>query len=128
MRQALSTIHGENYEALTLKSADEDLILAAQYFEMVRRLLHGQSIDRPAWHAIAIPVTLPEIVRKSPIPLRAVQPNPHQFRHEVNYDNLKETWDASQSSTEEDWIQWMRRLSLELLKESPHQALRACYR
>lgn len=44
----------------------------------------------------------------------------------VNQQNLKKAWEASQRSTRDDWMEWMRRLSVELLKESPSHALRAC--
>ncbi|KAK4570311.1 phosphatidylinositol kinase- protein kinase tor1 [Recurvomyces mirabilis] len=44
----------------------------------------------------------------------------------VNQQHLKNAWEASQKSTKEDWQEWMRRFSVELLKESPQQALRAC--
>lgn len=44
----------------------------------------------------------------------------------VNQEHLKNAWEASQKSTREDWLEWMRRFSVELLKESPHHALRAC--
>jgi len=44
----------------------------------------------------------------------------------VNQQHLKNAWEASQKSTREDWHEWMRRFSVELLKESPQQALRAC--
>ncbi|KAK4495590.1 hypothetical protein PRZ48_012858 [Zasmidium cellare] len=44
----------------------------------------------------------------------------------VNQQHLKNAWEASQKSTREDWQEWMRRFSVELLRESPQQALRAC--
>ncbi|KAI2189712.1 phosphatidylinositol kinase- protein kinase tor1 [Ophidiomyces ophidiicola] len=44
----------------------------------------------------------------------------------VNQQHLKNAWDATQKSTSEDWQEWMRRFSVELLKESPSHALRAC--
>lgn len=44
----------------------------------------------------------------------------------VNQINLKKAWETSQRSTKDDWIEWIRRLSVELLKESPSHALRAC--
>ena len=44
----------------------------------------------------------------------------------VNQEHLKVSWEASQRSTREDWQEWMRRFSIELLKESPSNALRAC--
>lgn len=44
----------------------------------------------------------------------------------VNQQHLKNAWEANQKSTKDDWQEWMRRFSVELLKESPQQALRAC--
>ena len=44
----------------------------------------------------------------------------------VNQQSLKRAWEASQRSTKDDWAEWIRRLSVELLKESPSHALRAC--
>jgi tetratricopeptide (TPR) repeat protein len=45
----------------------------------------------------------------------------------VDQDSLRRTWDTSTRSTREDWGEWMRHLSVELLKESPSPALRACH-
>eukprot|EP00742_Colponemidia_sp_Colp-10_P007030 GILJ01007544.1.p1 GENE.GILJ01007544.1~~GILJ01007544.1.p1 ORF type:complete len:2402 (-),score=355.14 GILJ01007544.1:281-6541(-) len=44
----------------------------------------------------------------------------------VNQQNLKKAWEASQRSTKDDWAEWMRRFSVELLRESPSPALRSC--
>lgn len=44
----------------------------------------------------------------------------------VNQEHLKNAWEASQKSTPEDWHEWIRRFGVELLKESPSHALRAC--
>ncbi|KAF2280167.1 phosphatidylinositol 3-kinase tor2 [Westerdykella ornata] len=44
----------------------------------------------------------------------------------VNQQHLKQAWEASSKSTREDWVEWIRRFSVELLRESPQQALRAC--
>ncbi|KAH0559920.1 hypothetical protein GP486_003558 [Trichoglossum hirsutum] len=44
----------------------------------------------------------------------------------VNQQHLKNAWESSQKSTKEDWQEWIRRFSVELLKESPSHALRAC--
>ncbi|KAI8371602.1 armadillo-type protein [Radiomyces spectabilis] len=43
----------------------------------------------------------------------------------VNQQLLKKAWEASQRSTKEDWMEWIRKLSVELLKQSPSHALRA---
>jgi serine/threonine-protein kinase mTOR len=44
---------------------------------------------------------------------------------EVNEASLRRAWESSQRSTKEDWAEWLRRFSVELLKESPSPALRA---
>eukprot|EP01132_Coremiostelium_polycephalum_P005602 gene5602-6970_t len=44
----------------------------------------------------------------------------------VNEQHLKNAWETSQRSTKEDWIEWIRRFSVELLRESPSPALRSC--
>lgn len=44
----------------------------------------------------------------------------------VNQQHLKQAWDVSSVSTRDDWTEWMHRLSVEFMKESPSHALRAC--
>ncbi|EPX72448.1 phosphatidylinositol kinase Tor1 [Schizosaccharomyces octosporus yFS286] len=44
----------------------------------------------------------------------------------VDQSSLKASWEASQKLTRDDWQDWIRRLSVELLKESPSSALRSC--
>lgn len=41
--------------------------------------------------------------------------------------NLQRAWAATRQVSKEDWLEWLRRLSIELLKESPSPALRSCY-
>ncbi|KAK4401785.1 Serine/threonine-protein kinase TOR [Sesamum angolense] len=45
---------------------------------------------------------------------------------QVNEARLRAAGEASQRSTKEDWAEWMRHFSIELLKESPSPALRTC--
>lgn len=40
--------------------------------------------------------------------------------------SLRRAWESSQRSTREDWAEWMRNFSIELLKQSPSKALKAC--
>ncbi|KAF8216580.1 phosphatidylinositol 3-kinase [Mycena galopus ATCC 62051] len=44
----------------------------------------------------------------------------------VNQMHLRQAWDVSHVVTSADWTEWMRRLRLEFMKESPSHALRAC--
>ncbi|KAH0669854.1 hypothetical protein KY285_025514 [Solanum tuberosum] len=46
----------------------------------------------------------------------------------VNDGRLCTAGEASQRSTKEDWAEWMRHLSIELLKESPCPIVRTCAR
>ncbi|KAI3962253.1 hypothetical protein MKX01_030803, partial [Papaver californicum] len=48
--------------------------------------------------------------------------------HQVSDGRLRTAGEASQRSTKEDWAEWMRHFSIELLKESPSPALRTCAR
>ncbi|OIW11181.1 hypothetical protein TanjilG_22988 [Lupinus angustifolius] len=53
----------------------------------------------------------------------------HRLRdHQVNDGRLRTAGEASQRSTKEDWAEWMRHFSIQLLKESPSPALRTCAR
>jgi FKBP12-rapamycin complex-associated protein len=45
---------------------------------------------------------------------------------QVDERALKLAWESSHRSTKEDWSEWMRHFSVELLKESPSCALRIC--
>eukprot|EP01052_Picozoa_sp_SAG31_P012956 SAG31_NODE_768_length_12226_cov_3.928424_3_plen_2501_part_00 len=44
----------------------------------------------------------------------------------IDYDKLAQAWDTSQRSTTEDWIDWMWRFEIELLRQSPSPSLRNC--
>lgn len=44
----------------------------------------------------------------------------------VNQQHLKQAWDVSLVSTKEDWMEWIQKLSVEFMRESPSHALRAC--
>ncbi len=40
---------------------------------------------------------------------------------------LRKAWESSARVTKEDWAEWMRHFSVELLAQSPSPALRACH-
>ena len=44
----------------------------------------------------------------------------------VEWRTLRRAWDASARSTQDDWVEWMRRFSQEILEQSPSLALVAC--
>lgn len=43
-----------------------------------------------------------------------------------NQASLKSVWDPTQHRTREDWLEWIAKLSKELLRHSPSHAIRAC--
>lgn len=45
----------------------------------------------------------------------------------VSPKNLKMAWESSHRCTKEDWLEWMRRLGVELLAHSSSSALRSCH-
>ncbi|XP_013416422.1 serine/threonine-protein kinase mTOR-like [Lingula anatina] len=45
----------------------------------------------------------------------------------VSSATLQRAWLATRRVSKDDWMEWLRRLSIELLKESPSPALRSCW-
>lgn len=45
----------------------------------------------------------------------------------VNVAELSQAWDSRECNSREDWAEWMRGLSEELLKQSPSAVLRECH-
>ncbi|PIK33483.1 putative serine/threonine-protein kinase mTOR-like [Apostichopus japonicus] len=45
----------------------------------------------------------------------------------VSISNLSKAWSVHRLFSRDDWMEWLRRLSIELLKESPSHALRSCW-
>ncbi|XP_059160425.1 serine/threonine-protein kinase mTOR-like [Physella acuta] len=44
----------------------------------------------------------------------------------VNFETMKRALETGRRVSKEDWMEWLRKLSIELLKESPSPALRSC--
>ncbi|KAF7309821.1 Serine/threonine-protein kinase TOR [Mycena indigotica] len=51
---------------------------------------------------------------------------PEAAKLTVNQIHLKQAWDTAQINTRQDWIDWIHRVGVEFIKESPSHALRAC--
>ena len=58
--------------------------------------------------------------------VQPLPPPPEQGKLSVNPASLRRAWESSQRVTKEDWAEWMRNFSVELLRQSPSPALRAC--
>ena len=86
------------------------------YSTIVGKLQKGEALPQNLSPEDVIPEEVEEVT-KADTSQRALA---------VNQEHLKLAWDTNNRSTKEDWVEWIRRLSLELLRNSPHQALRAC--
>ena len=47
-------------------------------------------------------------------------------KEDLNRKMLRAVWEATQRSTREDWQEWIRRLSVQMLRGSPSASMRAC--
>ncbi|XP_054720357.1 serine/threonine-protein kinase mTOR-like [Uloborus diversus] len=44
----------------------------------------------------------------------------------ININNLQRAWASARRVSRDDWLEWLKRMSVVLLKESPSPALRSC--
>ncbi|KAG2355693.1 atypical PIKK FRAP protein kinase [Suillus spraguei] len=86
-----------------------------RYENLISKLLNGERLPQePGTHDL-----LESKAAEISVPAEAAKLT-------VNQQHLKQAWDVSSVTTREDWTEWMHRLSVELMKESPSHALRAC--
>ena len=58
----------------------------------------------------------------------AAAPETSSKRLKLNERALQAAWECSEVASADDWFEWMRKLSLELIRESPSPALRRAWR
>eukprot|EP00003_Mantamonas_plastica_P010783 TRINITY_DN2025_c0_g1_i1.p1 TRINITY_DN2025_c0_g1~~TRINITY_DN2025_c0_g1_i1.p1 ORF type:complete len:2240 (+),score=782.23 TRINITY_DN2025_c0_g1_i1:702-7421(+) len=95
----------------------------SKYERLVTKLLKNQPLPSDIFSDQG--ETASESSSSSSEDLSGLQSNDVKKLH-VNQLNLKKAWEAEQRSTREDWMEWMRRFSVELLRESPSPTLRSC--
>ncbi|KAI5794446.1 armadillo-type protein [Peziza echinospora] len=105
-----------HYIAMINKSLVWNKIPHANYELLVSKLLKGEPLPQD--------LSPDEMFGDKPEELAFPDFGPKKLP--VNQQHLKNAWEASQKSTREDWQEWIRRFSVELLKQSPSHALRAC--
>ncbi|CAO1620602.1 unnamed protein product [Sympodiomycopsis kandeliae] len=87
----------------------------ARYDSLVKKLLDGEKITKDA---LPIDGALEDKAEEAPLG--------ETTKMSVNQLHLKQAWDTSKVSTAEDWREWLRRMAVEFMRESPSHALRAC--
>ncbi|KAI5480415.1 FKBP12-rapamycin complex-associated protein [Pseudohyphozyma bogoriensis] len=92
-------------------------ITYAPYDALVAKLLRGEKIaqDLVFGDAIALPSNEAIVAADAGV-----------SKLPVNQVNLKSAWEPIDRAKPDDWREWMKRLSVQLLKSSPSLSLRAC--
>ncbi|KAH3683007.1 hypothetical protein WICPIJ_006011 [Wickerhamomyces pijperi] len=102
------------------KTLTRQRIQSPIYDQLVSKLLN----DEPLPHSLALDKEYDILDANEPSEEQQAQPPAKKLP--VNQQVLKNAWQCSQCRTKEDWQEWSRSLSVQLLKESPSHALRAC--
>lgn len=97
------------------KTLDQHHIQFAKYNQLVGMLLNGEKLPP----RIA-PASLSIDDKADDSPLAEAT------KLAVNLQHLKQAWDTSKLSNSDDWREWLRRMAVEFMRESPSHALRAC--
>lgn len=90
-----------------------------QYDRLVTKLLNGEPLPQNLSRRSAFSRRKETLMANEAVPETT-------SKLPVNQAQLKLSWDVSQRSTKDDWIEWGRRFGVELLRESPSHAIRAC--
>ncbi|KAI8593944.1 armadillo-type protein [Geranomyces variabilis] len=108
----------------------------AIFIPMINKTLVKHHIQHPKYELL-----VSKLLKNEPLPQEIGSDGEHRYNEApaddspaeastkklpVNQQQLKKAWETSQRSTKDDWAEWIRRFSVELLKESPSHALRAC--
>ncbi|KAI9604455.1 hypothetical protein KEM48_000690 [Puccinia striiformis f. sp. tritici PST-130] len=88
------------------------------YESLVLKLLKGETLPDPNFNKPQANVTVES----------DIAPDAGTTKFQVNQQNLKSAWETStvKKPKSEDWKEWIKRLSVQLLQSSPSHCLRAC--
>ncbi len=101
--------------SLSTNVASQDIV--SKYEAVVMRISRGMPVAETSTSSGSLSF-IPAVEEPyAPETVKKIQINPH---------NLRKAWESSQRSTREDWTEWIRRFSVELLRESSSPALRSC--
>jgi serine/threonine-protein kinase mTOR len=105
------------------------------FIPMINKLLVKSKISHPTYEMLVDKLLKGESLPQDLSPERKYgdthvdevsNTDPSSWRLTMNKDHLRAAWQTSGDFTKDDWLEWSRRLNLELLKESPSPALRSC--
>ncbi|POY71739.1 putative Non-specific serine/threonine protein kinase [Rhodotorula taiwanensis] len=105
------------FVGLVNRSLVKNRISHAQYDKLVAMLLDGESLPQDL--TFGDPVILPSNEA-------TVAADAGSGKLPVNQVTLKAAWEPIDRAKPDDWREWLKRLSVQLLKSSPSHTLRAC--
>ncbi|WOO83672.1 Serine/threonine-protein kinase tor2 [Vanrija pseudolonga] len=98
------------------KALLENKIVWPAYDQMVTKLLNRERL----------PPDLGPVEQYAADASTDVAVSAEQHKLPVNQQQLKAAWDCSNVTTRKEWLEWLKKLGVELMRESPSQAIRAC--
>lgn len=105
----------------------------AIFIPMVDKILVSRKISHSVYDSLVT-----KILNRERLPTDAGIPEPTleasqiaaaadvQGKLTVNQQHLKQVWNTAAVNSSSEWKTWLKRLGLELIRESPYQAIRAC--
>lgn len=90
-------------------------IHSAKYKQLVTKLLSGERLPQDV---APVDSTVDDKADDAPLA--------EATKMAVNQQHLKQAWDTSRVSSGDEWKEWLRRMAVEFMRESPSHALRAC--
>ncbi|KAJ9098776.1 hypothetical protein QFC19_006252 [Naganishia cerealis] len=105
----------------------------AIFIPMVNKVLLANRITHPTYESY-----ITKLLNREPLTDDLSGPDPYldasaiatvapeQHRLMVNQQHLKQVWNTDGVVSPADWRNWLKRLGLEFMRESPSQALRSC--
>ncbi|KAL7421428.1 phosphatidylinositol kinase-related protein kinase tor1 [Cryptotrichosporon argae] len=125
----LRTIAMDTLSVLVLQFGPDYAI----FIPMVNKALVDNKIVHPAYDQLVTKLLNRERLPPDLGPLDQftdreieVSAGSEQQKLPVNQQALKAAWDCSNVTTRKEWLEWLKRLGLDMMRESPSQALRAC--
>ena len=115
---ALAFLMGPTYAtfvAVINKVMLQQRISHSRYQQVVNKILAG---EKPSTELL--PPEMQQLDKSEDAPLAEAS------KMAVHQQHLKLAWDTSRVSTAQDWREWLRRMAVEFMRESPSHALRAC--
>lgn len=101
------------------------------FIPMVNKALVAHKIVWPAYDQLVIQIKNGERISPSAVESYTadssqVAVSGEQQKLPVNQQQLKVAWDCSNVTSKKEWLEWLKKLGIEFMRESPSQAIRAC--